>query len=1051
MAAISQKIPNLLGGISQQPDPVKLAGQVVDACNVSLDPTFGCKKRPPIKFLGQLATDIPVDAFWFPIFRDSFERYVGCIYQNTNGTASIRVFNAETSVEETVNIYGSAADYLITDSRKSLHQLTINDYTMICNGEKVVTMSGSGVAAVEEALVVVNEVGYNTTYGIDFLETTNNQKVKQYRAAKLSISPGSFEVTGDNGACSLSGNQNFVLNGSGNKTGLGFSIITNCTPTLVTTTIPGTVYPTAVSYVAGSMRALGFGGPNIYGAGSYVYVNKSTSTSAGTINIRIEARVIGDDTGNNDFAFSSASVTSYTANSTSWFVGLRFGVQNYNNTNPAHAIFRVSSVQRGPSGNNYEYKSVYDSQVRLNSSGTNWRVGDSVNATVNGKTYTVTVEEDRFGYGYDALHSASFTTPVDSSSSGPLDVNTIVQGLESDILAITDSSGNQEYSVDTIGNVMRIVRTDSAGFNIQCRGGTTNNALYGVKSEVADISRLPAQCIPGVTLKIRNTSEAAADDYFVVFEGSEGEIPGTGTWIETVKPGIVTDINASTMPHVLIREADGNFTFRSLSKSAQIEANGGVELPEEDYLFWAGRLVGDTVTNPDPSFVGDTIKDMFFYMNRLGLLSGSDVIMSQPSDYYNFFSGSAISASDADPIDLTASSTKPSSLKSALGTSKGLLLFAENAQFLMGTSDIAFGPATVKITEIANYAYTSHVRPVESGVSVIFSTEADTYSKVFEMAVDSLNNRPLVAENTRIIPELIPPDLMIAASSPNNSFICFGTGDQTLYTFKFYNEGNNRTIAGWSRWVLPGDIKLFEFTHDTAFVVMYNKTNSSHTIGRLEFLDDPDTSPISVHGRKFVPRMDNYLFDSDITETTVDSLTTRLTFPSGFYVEDSPVYLLDAAQGNAIQYFAYSASTDGTNYYIDVPTLQVEGAYLLGLGYQMKIELPSFYVVEDKRSDRRNIPVVENVYLDMHLSGSLDVLLKRVGYDDRTLSIEQPSADIYLANDPAITDVRTQPLPVFCRGSQASLVITADSPLPVSLSSYSWEGHYNNRGIQSIV
>ena len=1043
MAAISQKIPNLLGGISQQPDPVKLAGQVVDACNVSLDPTFGCKKRPPIKFLGQLATNIPVDAHWFPIFRDSFERYVGCIYQNTNGTASLRVFNAETGAEQTVTTYGSAASYLVTASRQSLHQLTINDYTMICNGEKVITMSGSGVAAVEEALVVVNEVGYNTTYGIDFLETTNNQKVKVYRAKKLAISPGSFEVTGDNGACSLAGNQNYVMNGSGTQTGLGFSVITNCTPTLVTTVIPGTFYPTAVSYTSGSMDGLGFGSANNYGAGSYVYSSKSATTSAGSITIRIEARVNGNNEQDNYYVFSSVAVTNYGTNTSSWNTGISFSTSGVS--------FQVSSVQQGPTGNAYEYKSVYDTEVRLNQSGSNWRIGDSVTATLNGKTYTVTVEEESFGYSYDAVHSVSFTTPVDSSTSGPLNVNTIVQGLETSILAIVDSSGAQEYTVDTIGNVLRIKRTDTAGFNLQCRGGTTNNALYGVKSEVSDISRLPASCIPGVTLKIRNTSEAAADDYFVVFEGSEGEIPGTGTWIETVKPGIVTDINASTMPHVLIREASGDFTFRALSKSAQTLANGGVALAEEDYLFWAGRLVGDTVTNPNPSFVGDTIKDMFFYMNRLGLLSGSDVIMSQPSDYYNFFSGSAISASDADPIDLTASSTKPSSLKSALGTSKGLLLFAENAQFLMGTSDIAFGPSTVKITEIANYAYTSHVRPVESGVSVIFSTEADTYSKVFEMAVDSLDNRPLVAENTRIIPELIPPDLTIATSSPNNSFICFSSGDKTLYTFKFYNEGNNRTIAGWARWVFPGDIKLFEFTHDTGFVVMYNETNSSHTIGRLEFLDDPDTAPISVHGRKFVPRMDNYLFDSDVTESTVNSTTKRLTLPSGFYVTGSTVYLLDAAQGNAIQYFAHTASTDGTNYYIDVPNAQVAGSYLVGLGYQMKIELPSFFVVQDKRSDRRNIPVVENVYLDMHLSGSIDVLLKRVGYDDRTLSIEQPSADIYLANDPAISDVSTQALPVFCRGSQASLTITADSPLPVSLSSYSWEGHYNNRGIQSIV
>ena len=52
MAAIEQTIPNLLGGVSQQPDPVKLAGQVRVADNVYLDPTFGCMKRPPTEYVG---------------------------------------------------------------------------------------------------------------------------------------------------------------------------------------------------------------------------------------------------------------------------------------------------------------------------------------------------------------------------------------------------------------------------------------------------------------------------------------------------------------------------------------------------------------------------------------------------------------------------------------------------------------------------------------------------------------------------------------------------------------------------------------------------------------------------------------------------------------------------------------------------------------------------------------------------------------------------------------------------------------------------------------
>ena len=59
MAAISQVIPNLLGGVSQQPDPLKLPGQVREAENVLLDPTFGCRKRPPTQFIAKISMMSP--------------------------------------------------------------------------------------------------------------------------------------------------------------------------------------------------------------------------------------------------------------------------------------------------------------------------------------------------------------------------------------------------------------------------------------------------------------------------------------------------------------------------------------------------------------------------------------------------------------------------------------------------------------------------------------------------------------------------------------------------------------------------------------------------------------------------------------------------------------------------------------------------------------------------------------------------------------------------------------------------------------------------------
>ena len=91
-----------------------------------------------------------------------------------------------------------------------------------------------------EALIVVNQVAYNTQYSVDFLKDgQQTQQQKVYRASKLSVSPGSFEDTA-NGNCAKAGSQSFSET-SGSKTGLGFTVTTTCSPTLVTEKVPGTL------------------------------------------------------------------------------------------------------------------------------------------------------------------------------------------------------------------------------------------------------------------------------------------------------------------------------------------------------------------------------------------------------------------------------------------------------------------------------------------------------------------------------------------------------------------------------------------------------------------------------------------------------------------------------------------------------------------------------------------------------------------------------------------------------------------------------------------
>jgi hypothetical protein len=1056
MAAISQQIPNLLGGVSQQPDPLKLPGQVREAENVLLDPTFGCRKRPPTKFLARLATDIPKTAKWFPIFRDKNERYVACVYKNASNNTILRVWEADTGAERTVTMLGDSAQYLTVSDVANLKELSINDYTLLCNSEKRVSMSADKSATqTQEALVVVNQVAYNTTYAVDFLRDGQAQsQQKVYRASKLTISPGGFEDEA-NGNCSAAGTQSYSET-SGAKTGLGFTVTTSCNPTLVTTQVPGSTYPTGLTWASDSigiyftyqMQAYftyKVGSANNFPVGSYKYATFTQSKPQGNITVRIEVIVDNDpETGNKRFVFSSASITNYTiTGNPKWSVNddalevitLPSNLERYPGGQifPAGSTvgmrFLISSVQTAPSTPNYTYKSVYTTRVTLNNGGQNWRRGDSVTVTMLGRQYTVTVEEETFSFSYASESQVSFTTPLDQTT-GTLNIGAITSNLTASINALGS------YQATPVGNVIYIKRTDSREFNIQTRGGTANNALYGIKGSVNDVSLLPSQCIPGMVLMVRNTANSDADDYYVKFVSGSGDIPGNGSWEETVKPGILTDLNTSTMPHALIRESNGAFTVRPLSRTYN------------DKLYWAPREIGDDTTNPTPSFVGGTITDMFFFMNRLGLLSADSVVLSQPGDYFNFFVGSAIAVSDADPIDMTASSTKPAQLKAAIGTPKGLLLFAENSQFLLATSEAAFGPATVKMTELSNYAYTSNVHPLETGVSILFSTEADTYSKVFEMAVDSIDNRPLVAENTRIVPEYIPPDLTFATSSPNNSFVAYGNDTENLWIFKFFNTGNERSLAGWSKWVLPCPVRLFSFAHDSGYFVLDNGT--AYVLAKLEMIDDPETSPISAYGSKFVPRLDFYLYKSETTRTNQQNGTTIIRFPAGSYVAEAQPCLILTKEGTSTAFFNLPIQQDNTGYYITADTEIANEDYILGLVYDMKIQLPSFWLTVDKKADRKNIPMVETVYLDLYYSGRYNVTVEKLGYSPISVDLDVTPADIYKANSAAVQDVTTKEVPIFSRGDFATVTINAPDPLPASITSYSWEGHYSTRGINLI-
>jgi len=161
MALISQSIPNLINGVSQQPPSLRLATQAEVQENALSSVVTGLSKRPSSEHIADLGTIANLDkAFIHTIRRDENEFYSMAV--DTAGT--IRVFDKD-GVSKTVT--NNAASYLtgLTDPSLELAAVSIADVTFIVNKNKVVAQgTTTSPTRNPEALVYVRQADYASTY-----------------------------------------------------------------------------------------------------------------------------------------------------------------------------------------------------------------------------------------------------------------------------------------------------------------------------------------------------------------------------------------------------------------------------------------------------------------------------------------------------------------------------------------------------------------------------------------------------------------------------------------------------------------------------------------------------------------------------------------------------------------------------------------------------------------------------------------------------------------------------------------------------------------------
>ena len=179
MAIINTTIPNLIGGISQQPDRLKFDGQCNDSLNCYATVKDGLKKRPYSKFVKNLGF-YEYDDHAFPIFinRSINERYVG-LYDNTRG---LKIWNLDTGNEATITGNQAYLNVGNLNPDTTLKALTVSDYTFITNRSVTVNLGNSTSPALDrEAIVFIKQGDFQKDYTItldntDYTYTTGNNE-----------------------------------------------------------------------------------------------------------------------------------------------------------------------------------------------------------------------------------------------------------------------------------------------------------------------------------------------------------------------------------------------------------------------------------------------------------------------------------------------------------------------------------------------------------------------------------------------------------------------------------------------------------------------------------------------------------------------------------------------------------------------------------------------------------------------------------------------------------------------------------------------------------
>lgn len=378
--------------------------------------------------------------------------------------------------------------------------------------------------------------------------------------------------------------------------------------------------------------------------------------------------------------------------------------------------------------------------------------------------------------------------------------------------------------------------------------GYGDQLLSGFVYQVQTFNKLPLQGPDGYMVEITGESARTGDNYWVRYSTA------SKVWSEVAKPGIIAGLDNTTMPHGLVRAADGQFDWKPLT--------------------WDERKSGDDETNPMPSFVDGTINDVFFFRNRLGFLSGENVIMSRTAKYFNFFPPSVAVLSDDDPIDVAISHNRISILKYAVPFSEQLLLWSDQAQFVLSSN----GPMSAKTIELdltTEFDVSDGARPFGIGRGVYFAAPRASFTSIKRYyAIQDVSDVKSAEDVSAHVPSYIPNTVHAIHGSGTENFVSIlsNATPERVFVYKFLYLDEILQQQSFSYWYFGPGTKVLAASCIGSFCYLMIDRPGGLMLERIEFTQgtkDYDIEPYRAFmDSKVVATLGSY--DIDLNETYLD-------------------------------------------------------------------------------------------------------------------------------------------------------------------------------------